>query len=38
MMVLDEFKHTSITKRERERERERESDSCLVFRGKIIVL
>ena len=37
MMVFDEFKHTSIIKREREREREREGgerDFCLVFRGK----
>ena len=38
MMVLDEFKHASIIKREREREREKEGgggrDSCLVFRDK----
>ena len=38
MIVLDEFKHTSIITRERERERERERkgkrDSCLMFTDK----
>ena len=38
MMVLDEFKHTSIRERERERGREREIDSSLVFTSKSIVL
>ena len=36
MMVFHKFKHTSIITREKERERER--DSCLMFRGKTIVL